>query len=81
MVNSKYLVSIQCDCCKKDFIDELEIQEFLRINEIGGYSSAIGDEVHYQCDLCSACVKRLLGKYLRIIPRDWEERQNAQNRL
>ena len=68
--NVKYIVSMTCDCCKKDFFDVLDTQEFLHIDAIGGYNSVIGDETHYQCDLCSHCLKQLLGKYLRIIERD-----------
>ena len=65
-VETKYITSILCDCCKKDYFEDMDRQEFLHIDEIGGYNSAIGDEVHYQCDLCSECVGRLLGKYLRM---------------
>jgi len=57
--------SITCDCCRKTFSDVLDKQEFTHVNDIGGYNSAIGDGVCYQCDLCSNCVNDLLGKYLR----------------
>ncbi len=59
--------TFSCDCCKKEFVDVLDIQEFLCIDVVGGFNSAIGDEVHYRCDLCSSCVKKLLGEYLQII--------------
>lgn len=59
------VISVKCDCCKTTYTDTMDIQEFLHIDQFGGYNSAIGDEVHYQCDLCSNCVKYLLGKYLR----------------
>lgn len=62
-----HTVSIQCDCCKKDYADEMDIQEFIHIEDTGGYNSAIGDCVIFECDLCSECVNRLLGKYLRIL--------------
>jgi len=61
-----YIVSFTCDCCQKVFTDEMDTQEFLHIDEHGGYNSAIGDQTHYECDICSACVKKLLGEYLRI---------------
>lgn len=65
-------VSITCDCCKKDYPDVLDRQEFLLISETGGFNSAIGDGVFYRCDLCSACVKKILGEYLRY-PKATEE--------
>ncbi len=74
MAEFSRVVSVTCDCCKKEFTDILDTQEFLHIDDIGGYCSAIGDEDHYVCDLCSCCVKQLLGKYLRIIPRDIAEK-------
>ena len=60
------IISITCDCCKKEFSGIWDTQEFLCIDDIGGFYSAIGDGTRYQCDLCSACVKKLLGKYLRF---------------
>lgn len=60
------VISISCDCCKKEYRDILDMQEFTHIDAIGGYNSAIGDEVRYQCDLCSRCVNGLLGKHLRL---------------
>ena len=65
-VEAKYVVSISCDCCRKEYFDDIDRQEFLHIDDVGGYNSVIGDDVHYQCDLCSSCVSRLLGKYLRF---------------
>lgn len=60
--DTNYVKSITCDCCRREYSDS---QEFLHIDDVGGYNSAIGDDVHYQCDLCSFCVKNILGKYLR----------------
>jgi len=61
-----YVTSIICDCCKKEYADGMDIQEFIHIQDTGGYNSAIGDCVEYECDLCSECVNRLLGKYLQF---------------
>jgi hypothetical protein len=61
------IISITCDCCGVEYKDDMDWQEFLRINDIGGYKSAIGDEVHFKCDLCSKCVVKLLGDYLSIV--------------
>ncbi len=59
-------VSVQCDCCKKEYTNDLDIQEFTYIKDTGGFHSAIGDCVYYECDLCSECVSTQLGKYLRF---------------
>lgn len=67
-IDQQIVVGLQCDCCKKDYTDEMDTQEFVCIDDTGGFNSVIGDGVHYRCDLCSACVKMLLGKYLRRIP-------------
>lgn len=61
------IVSITCDVCKEDYYDDLDIQEFLCIDETGGFNSAIGDEVRYQLDVCSKCQRKLFEPYLRII--------------
>ena len=61
----KIVKSLMCDCCRKTFSDVMDTQEFTHIDAIGGYNSAIGDGARYKCDLCSSCVKYLLGQYLR----------------
>ena len=65
-VSLQELTSITCDVCKGGYDDILDLQEFHRISGIGGYCSAIGDCVQYECDICSKCLNQLLGKYLRI---------------
>ena len=61
---------ITCDCCGKTYscsvsdVDIFEVQEFLNINFIGGYSSIFGDGVRVSGNFCQECVKELLGKYL-----------------
>lgn len=63
------LVSVTCDCCKKevDILDTLEIQEFLSLTIYAGYGSVLGDGKRLETDLCQYCVQKLLGKYLRIM--------------
>lgn len=68
---STAIISITCDCCGKEYSDIMDRQEFTCVNSTGGFNSAIGDGVHYQCDLCSSCLKSLLGECLRII--DYEQ--------
>lgn len=60
------LKSITCDCCKKEYDDVMETQEFLSYKDTAGYSSIFGDMNRLSLDLCQYCVKKLLGKYLRI---------------
>ena len=63
--------SIKCDVCGTSYAyksgdDRMEIQEFLCIDHKGGYGSIFGDPSSIKCDICQHCLKRLLGKYLRI---------------
>ena len=49
---------VTCDICKKNFDtkkDELEIQEFVYIRDIGGYNSVFGDGVEIHYDICQHC--------------------------
>ena len=59
-------VSILCDCCKKEYTDAMEVQEFLCFYTTGGFLSVFGDEALIELDLCQYCVAELLGKYIRI---------------
>lgn len=61
---------IKCDCCGAEFDwqkDEMETQEMLIIDTMGGYYSIFGDGAKITCDLCQHCVKKLLGEYLKIV--------------
>lgn len=62
--------SIICDKCgteyKYDTTDVLEIQEFLKIDFVGGYGSVFGDMFHVQCDLCQHCLLKMISQYARI---------------
>lgn len=63
---TKVVKSIICDCCKKEYDEEWHIGEFLCYNDRAGYDSAFPDGCQLELDLCSKCVKKLLGKYIRI---------------
>jgi hypothetical protein len=61
--------SIICDRCNRHAesdSDHFEFQEFLSIDNIGGYGSAIGDGTRFQLDLCQYCVKELLLPFARL---------------
>lgn len=58
--------SIVCDCCGKEYEDIMDLQEFLSMDMDAGYNSAFPDGRQLELDLCSKCVKKLLGKYIRV---------------
>lgn len=60
------LVSIICDCCKKEYTDQLELQEFLCYANDAGYGSIMGDGNQLRLDLCQYCTQDILGSYIRI---------------
>lgn len=70
---TKVITSVTCDVCGKTYVwnwrdsdDVFETQEFLHINLKGGYGSVFGDGSTIKCDICQHCLKKLLGKYLRV---------------
>ena len=66
MVEQRQFVSAICDCCKNEFTDQIDLQEFLCYHNIGGYSSVFGDGEIMSLDLCQNCVKKLLGDYIQF---------------
>ncbi len=58
-------VAIQCDICKKQYTDTIDLQEFILIEGVGGYGSVIGDGTAYEVDICQHCFKEKLGQFLR----------------
>lgn len=74
MINYKKVItekleieSITCDICKKKYEDDMELQEFLNINFVGGYLSIFGDEESFECNICQYCLKEKLGDSIRKI--------------
>lgn len=59
------LISVTCDVCKKEYTDQMEIQEFFQFNMRGGYNSIFGDGATIQLDMCQHCAKAKLGEYIR----------------
>lgn len=59
-----------CDRCGRVISpsDYDEDQERLSIDFRGGYGSVFGDGSTVQADLCQHCVKKVLGRWLRIRP-------------
>lgn len=59
--------SVICDVCGEDYISELEHQEFLHIDMLGGYASIFGDGTHIKCDICQHCLYKMIHKYIRNV--------------
>lgn len=60
------LVAVTCDCCKKEYDEIFEIQEFLHYENDAGYGSIFGDGNRLRLDLCQHCTKKLLGEFIRV---------------
>ncbi len=65
LLPTNIFVALQCDVCKKIFKDQMDIQEFIRINEVGRYSSKIGDDIQWKIDICQECFYSAFGEYIR----------------
>ncbi len=65
-VTTDKLCSIECDICGKVYEDQLDIQEFLNYEAVGGYGSVFGDGCDIKLDICQECLKKRLGKYIRV---------------
>lgn len=60
-------VSITCDVCKKEFDDQMEIQEFASFGDRAGYGNVVfGDGTDYDIDMCQYCFKEKLGEYVTL---------------
>lgn len=64
---ARELVSITCDKCHVTEDDVMEIQEWLKLDIIGGYASLLGDGERWELDLCQKCFHELLGQYMMHI--------------
>lgn len=63
--------ALVCDVCKTKYHfannqEHMEIQEFVHIKTMGGYSSVFGDTVEIELDICQHCLKEKLGEYIRF---------------
>lgn len=59
-----------CDRCGRIIppSDHTEDQERLAIDFTAGYAGVFGDGNHVRADFCQHCVKKVLGRWLRITP-------------
>lgn len=58
------IIGLKCDVCKKEYNDEMDIQEFIRLKQRSGYSSIIGDDIEWNIDICEKCFVEKFGKYI-----------------
>ena len=63
-IKTEVLESITCDVCERTYTDELELQEFLILEEEGGFMSVFGDGVVFALDMCQYCLKEKLGQWI-----------------
>lgn len=64
--------SITCDRCGHVAQRDGEgFENFVNLDFESGWSSAFGDGQHVEADLCHACVKDLLGPWLRVSDSRW----------
>lgn len=60
----KQIVSKTCDRCKKTCDDIMDMQEFIHIEEQGGYAATHwGDMTNWRVDLCEACSFELFHEF------------------
>jgi len=61
------ITRICCDRCLRADDDVMEIQEYLRYSDTGGYSNRVfGDMTPWSIDLCQDCVKEVLGRWIKV---------------
>jgi hypothetical protein len=64
------VAGFKCDVCGRIDYDSgdgsFETQEYLQIDFMGGFGSVFGDCIRVRGDICQHCLKKLLGKYLKL---------------
>lgn len=61
------LASLCCDRCgTRADATEPAFHEFISVDHLGGYGSAVGDGVRVQVDFCETCFRELAGPWLRL---------------
>jgi len=61
----KYFDSLVCDRCKKQIDDDMQLQESISLEFMGGFDSVFGDGITVEVDLCQDCLKDLIGEFCR----------------
>ena len=68
-----YPSEMECDKCHNQFRypteddagEPMELQEFHRINLMGGYGYVFGDCTQVEADICQHCLLELIGDFCR----------------
>lgn len=69
---AKFVWQIRCDRCGTAAQhSEHEIENFLGIEINAGWDSSLGDGTRAELDLCHACVRTVLGPWLRLSKQGW----------
>lgn len=68
-----FVSQLCCDRCGAEARHDAGdgFNNFLQVEFDGSWGSAIGDGTHVEIDLCHACLKELLGPWLRLSPAAW----------
>jgi len=74
----KIVDSVRCDRCGREDSDQMEMQEYLTVDFIGGYNSVFGDMEKYTGDFCQRCVKTMMGDYLTKVEEVYCEQDNVE---
>jgi hypothetical protein len=77
VVEQNTVDKVICEVCKTEYTDEAEIQEMQMIRFTAGYGSVFGDGSLCACDICQHCMKKVLGKYIRIEENVYVQRMTA----
>lgn len=57
----KEVASYTCDVCGITDDNDMDMQEYHRVDFIGGYKSIFGDGAHIRCDITHMFARRLSG--------------------
>ncbi len=64
------LDAVVCDICGRRATpeDHEEFPNMIRLSDVGGYNSDIGDGVPWTLDMCEECFMERLGQYIQRQP-------------
>lgn len=63
---------IRCDRCEREAMaEDHEFHLFASLEIDATWASPLGDGNHVEVDLCHACVKDVLGPWLRVTLQGW----------
>ena len=65
---SKYYTTkaITCDLCKVRYTDPMDLQEFVTVSKVTGYTSKFGDQKILDLDICDACLYSGFNQVIQV---------------